>query len=264
MLIRAAELRDCAQPAPGDPAPASALYGSTLARLHHEHFGHVARAAATSLLAQLSAAGHDRGHVLDLAAGSGILSRALSDAGYEVSGVDLSESMLELARSHAPAARFERASLWSCPLPKCVAIAAVGEAFGYRSDDPHTWPALGTRLCELAAALQPGGVLLFDVAAPGRSGPTRSRRTFWSLSDAAIGLVESEDPGVLRRDISMFVAKGEQYQRQQEQHVLELYAPEAVEAALSQAGLTWQRLSGYVGFELPSGWLAYAATKPSR
>jgi hypothetical protein len=32
-------------------------------------------------------------------------------------------------------------------------------------------------------------------------------------------------------------------------------------AALTRAGLAWQRLSGYDGFDLPAGWLAYAGTK---
>lgn len=250
-------------PAPQSASAAGTLYGGALARLHHDHFGQVARAAASSLLMQLRAAGQDRGHVLDLAAGSGIVSRLLSDAGYDVSGVDISAPMLELARTHAPGAHFERASLWSCTLPRSVAIAAVGEAFSYRTGEPHTWPCLEARLRDFADALQPGGVLLFDVAAPGRSGPTRTRRLFWPLSDAALGMVESEDAGVLLRDISVFVAQGEHYRREQERHALQLYTPDAVEAALTQAQLSWRRLASYDGFELPAGWIAYVATKPS-
>jgi SAM-dependent methyltransferase len=102
----------------------------------------------------------NRGRVLDLAAGSGISSHALSEAGYDVTGVDLSEPMLELARVHAPRARFVRDSLWECALEPCIAVAAVGEAFNYRASPKLPMPSLPQRLSQLAAALLPGGVLL--------------------------------------------------------------------------------------------------------
>jgi aminoglycoside 6'-N-acetyltransferase I len=247
--------------AAAEPAP---LYRKALAELHHHHFGHVARAAARSLQALLREAGHSSGRVLDLAAGSGIVSRELSDAGYEVMGVDISEPMLALARVHAPRVTFRRGSLWECALPPCIAIAAIGEALNYRAAPELPSPSLAQRVSQLAAALQPGGVLLFDVAAPGRSGPSGTRRAFWSLTDAAIGMLEQETaaPARLQRDITMFIAQGEQYRREHERHVLEPYTEAEVAAALAQAGLSWTRLPSYEGFELPAGWAAFAARKP--
>lgn len=244
-------------------APGSAYYGPELARIHHEHFGMVARAAARELLDRLSRTGASSGTIVDLASGSGILSRAALDAGFDVWGVDISEDMVRLARSEASAARFEVGSLWSAELPACVAVAAVGEAFSYATDATASLSALEARLSAIHHALAPGGLLLFDVAGPGRSGPSASRRSFWSGSGAYIGLEEQEDPlgrCVLRR-ISVFVPEGELFRRVEEKHVLRTYAPDEIEALLARTGFTWQRLNRYADFELAPGWHAYAATK---
>jgi hypothetical protein len=42
-------------------------------------------------------------------------------------------------------------------------------------------------------------------------------------------MVEEEDERCLRRDIRVFIPQGECYRCEQEQHVLELYSPQAVE-----------------------------------
>src|SRR5919197_2484841 len=103
-------------------------YGADLARIHHHHFGMVARAAARELMARLSRSGISSGTVVDLAAGSGILSRALIEKGFALWGVDISEDMLRIARAEAPGATFVNGSLWSVDLPLGVAaVAAVGE-----------------------------------------------------------------------------------------------------------------------------------------
>ena len=47
------------------------------------------------------------GHVLDVGCGAGVpVARSLIDSGFDVTGVDVSSSMLDLARSHVPEARF--------------------------------------------------------------------------------------------------------------------------------------------------------------
>lgn len=240
-----------------------ANYGADLARIHHEHFGSVARAAARELLSRLSRAGLRSGTVLDLAAGSGILSRAAADAGFDALGVDVSEDMLSIARAECDKARFVRASLWSFPLEPCVAVAAIGEAMSYATDAEGGPQAFERLLGSIFRALAPGGLLLFDVAGPGRSGSTGCRRGFWTVGDASIGLVEREHERTLRRAIHLFVPEGDAHRCVREEHVLHLYAPELVESALRQVGFAWERLPGYDGVELAPGWNAFAAVKPS-
>jgi len=242
--------------------PPEPSYGPDLARIHHHHFGAVAEAAARELLARLARAGFTSGTVVDLAAGTGILSRRVIESGFEAFGVDLSEPMLEIARSEAREARFVRGSLWSADLPRCVGVAAVGEAFCYAEDPTAGLFALGSRLHAIHEALDRGGVLLFDVAGPGRSGPTGSRRMFWSYDDAALGFDEEEDSTFsLTRTVTLFVRRGDLYERSTEIHRLHLYGPDVVQGLLERAGFAAERLPGYEGLTVGPGWHVFAATK---
>ena len=83
-------------------------YGSDLASIHHQGFGWAANGAAKVLLRELRKRRLLEGLVVDLGSGSGILARNLTDAGHEVLGVELSSSMVKIARQEAPDARFIR------------------------------------------------------------------------------------------------------------------------------------------------------------
>jgi SAM-dependent methyltransferase len=78
-------------------------YAPDLAAIHDAGFGGFARDAAPGLLRRLRRAGIRDGLVVDIGCGSGIWARALTDAGYDVLGVDVSEAMLQIARRRAPA-----------------------------------------------------------------------------------------------------------------------------------------------------------------
>ena len=56
-------------------------------------------------------------YILDLCCGSGQMARALTARGFQVIGLDASESMLRLARQNAPLARFIRADMRFFRLP---------------------------------------------------------------------------------------------------------------------------------------------------
>src|SRR5207247_4330914 len=75
------------------------FYGAAQARIHHERFGNLARAASELVPDRLAAAGIGRGTVVDLGCGSGIYAAAMTAAGYDVVGCDLSPDMIELARA---------------------------------------------------------------------------------------------------------------------------------------------------------------------
>jgi SAM-dependent methyltransferase len=251
----------------GEAAPEDrGIYGAALAKLHHERFGALAAAATGELVARLARAGVAGGRVIDLGAGSGILAGGLIAAGYEAWGVDASSHMLDIARREAPRGAFVQASLWDVELPPCVAVAAVGEVFSYAADPRAGRAALATRLSEIERQLQPEGLLLFDVAGPGRSGPSGERRGFWSFGDAAIGLVEREDRTGSRlvRDVSVFMREGDLFRRSDETHALVLYDAATIESLLDEVGFSWDRLERYGAVPLAPGQLAYAATSCRR
>lgn len=226
----------------------------------------VARAAARELLARLSRAAISSGTIVDLAAGTGILSRCLLEKGFRVWGVDLSEDMLRVARAEARRAKLVTGSLWSAELPSCVAVAAVGEAFCYAADPVAGLPALEERLAAIHRALAPRGLLLFDVAGPGRSGAEGSRRSFWSFDGDYLGVEEQENRAdrVLSRTITLFLPEGDRFRRVRETHRLCLYAPEDVGGLLTKVGFDWDELQRYDDFELPPGWHAFAAQRSRR
>jgi SAM-dependent methyltransferase len=151
------------------PRAAASAYSADLAHIHDAGFGHVAVNASVELLNRLSKSkSPSRGLVVDIGCGSGILAEAVSAAGYDVLGFDYSESMLALARKRAPRAEFRRESFIAAKLPPCIAIAAIGEVFNYLFDRRNRASRLRQVLRRMYEALVPGGLLLFDVATPGR------------------------------------------------------------------------------------------------
>src|SRR5262249_53212466 len=102
-------------------------YREDLAYIHDAGFGGFARGAAALLLDDLRSRAVERGLVIDLGCGSGILAEQLSAGGFDVLGIDLSPALIALARKRVPGGRFRVESLLTAELPRCVAVAAVGE-----------------------------------------------------------------------------------------------------------------------------------------
>src|SRR5262249_57706897 len=100
-------------------------YREDLAYIHDAGFGGYARSAAAVLLRALRQAGAERGLVIDLGCGSGILAAEIAAAGYDVLGFDISSAMVALARRHVPQAHFPVQSLWAAYLPPSLAVPAA-------------------------------------------------------------------------------------------------------------------------------------------
>jgi SAM-dependent methyltransferase len=135
-------------------------YREDLAYIHDAGFGRFARGAAEVLSEQLASRGIDRGLVVDLGCGSGILAELLAARGFEILGVDLSAAAVALARQRVPRGQFRVESLLTTPLPRCVAVAAVGECVNYLFDAGHSWDGVRQMLARAFEALVPGGVLV--------------------------------------------------------------------------------------------------------
>jgi SAM-dependent methyltransferase len=220
------------------------FYARDLAAIHDAGFGAFARDAAPGLLRRLRRAGIDHGLVVDLGCGSGIWARTLTDAGYEVLGVDQSADMLRIARRQAPRARFEQASVVDYAPPPCAAITALGEVLCYAG----TLSVLGRADAQL---------VLFDVATPAR-GRLTAGRTFTEGDGWLLCNEVTADGGTLRRRITTFTRAGRGgWRREDEEHRLTLFDPAAVLAELGRAGYEGRRLRSY-GRELrPYPGLAY-------
>ena len=222
------------------------FYGADVAYIHDAEFGFLARGAADTLVRLLRRAGVRTGLVVDLACGSGITARRLTDAGYDVLGIDVSSDILALAQLNAPAARFERASLVDAELPACVAVCAIGEGLNYAADERAGREAAARVFGRAHEALDPGGLLLFDVAEPRREGGKR-RRDWHEGEDWVLCLEAWEEPAerLLYRRLEIFRDTPRGWRRTHELHTLRLYTREEVLADLAAAGFDARLLRGY-------------------
>ena len=187
--------------------------------------------------------------VLDLCCGTGRHAVPMAKAGLEVTGLDMSEEYLALARSAARQAgvevRFVRGDMREIPFRgEFDAVVNMFTAFGYFDDD-----ADDQRVIDGAAvALKPGGQLLLDllsrdwvvanyVRSESREGPDgtiyQERRDF--------------DPLAGRNHVEFTITSPNGAERRVGHHI-RLYVATEVSRMLDPAGLTLKRsYGGYDG-----------------
>jgi SAM-dependent methyltransferase len=236
---------------------AQTLYGLDLAHVHDVAFGGWARDAAPFVLARLREAGIVDGLVVDLGCGSGIWAAELLEAGYEVLGVDASPEMLALAGKRAPGAELVRGSLHESVLPPCVAVTALGECVNYGGP-----PSLEPLFRGVSRVLEPGGLLVFDAAAPGRE-PEGRRSASHAGEGWAMRVEFAEDPEA--RTLTRRIALVRDGRAGEEVHVLRLYERDEVVDWLESAGfdVVCHPSYGAAARGLPGVWV-YVATRTQR
>jgi SAM-dependent methyltransferase len=237
-------------------------YAEDLACVHGAGFGDFARDAAPGLLRMFHEHGIDGGRVVDLGCGSGIWAAELVNAGYEVVGVDLSAAMIDIACRRAPDAEFRLGSFLDHPLPKCRAVTALGEVLNYRFDRRNTRTALHRLFRHVYSALEPGGLLICDVAGPGRHRGT-SRRFFegrdWTT---LVEFHRDERRNRLTRRIVTFRRVGETWRRSEETHPLQLYPPSEIAGLLRSAGFRVRTTQRYGDMPLLPDLTGFIARRP--
>jgi ubiquinone/menaquinone biosynthesis C-methylase UbiE len=91
-------------------------------------------------------------HVLDVAAGTGLATRELVARGAHVTGIDISQPMLELARQHVANATFVLGRAEELPFADAAFDAAV-------SAQSFHWFDRSRALAELVRVVRPGGTI---------------------------------------------------------------------------------------------------------
>ncbi|HEX4948103.1 MAG TPA: class I SAM-dependent methyltransferase [Blastocatellia bacterium] len=237
-------------------------YQTDLAYIHDVGFGGFARDAAPGVLHILQQQGIKSGLVVDLGCGSGIWAQALTRAGYDVVGVDISSAMLALAKQKAPKAKFQKASLLRVKLPECDAVTALGECLNYQFDKASR-KALSSLFARVFAALRPGGAFIFDLLQPGVQRAANPQRICSEGKDWAI-LVEKEEDfakRTLTRRMTMFRKVGKLYRRSTETHVVQLCKALDIAHALRDEGFRVQLIYGYGEMKFRPAHVGFIATK---
>jgi hypothetical protein len=162
-----------------------------------------------------------------------------------------------------PGGQFRVASLLTAELPACVAVAAIGECFNYLFDERHSVAGIRQVLGRAFAALVPGGLLLFDVAEPGRV-PGGASRSYVEGDDWVVLVAAEEDQRqlLLTRHITSFRQVGELYRRGHEVHRLRLLPRAEVVSWLDDAGFQVQTVDAYGAVPFAPGHVGFLARKP--
>jgi len=238
-------------------------YGQDLAYVHHTGFTGFVTRAAPGLLRLLQQNGIRRGLVIDAGCGSGVWARELTSRGYDVLGIDISPSMIRLARRHAPRAKFRAGSLFSAKLPPCDAVTAIGECVNYAFDRRSGRRGLAQFFHCVHQALRPGGIFVFDIVEPGVVPNGAPQRKFVEGPDWAILLEAREDRkrSLLTRRIVTFRRVRNLYRRTEETHCLHLYGRSELLTELTRAGFQVQPLTGYGRLQFAPAHGAFLAQK---
>jgi SAM-dependent methyltransferase len=237
-------------------------YKTDLAYIHDSAFSGFVRDAAPWLLRTLRKNGIRKGRVVDLGCGSGRWAAELLRAGYEVEGIDLSRPMIALAKRHAPGAKFRVGSLLRAAIPKCAAVTALGECINYAFDTSNSDASLKKLFRRVHAALQPGGLFIFDAAEPGGAAAGPARRWMqdhdWAI---LLELTEDRRRRTALRQMTIFCRVNGCWRRSTEAHPLRLYSRDELYEWLEQAGFEVDVVSAYGKTRFRSGLAGYVCRK---
>ena len=95
--------------------------------------------------------------ILDLGCGTGELARALAGQGFQVTGIDISEASLAVAREQNPGVSFQNADMTALPFPNSHFDAVIAMTSLEFCRDKIT------ALREIKRVLKPGGYLYAEV-----------------------------------------------------------------------------------------------------
>ncbi len=240
-------------------------YREDLAYIHDVGFSDYALKSAPGILEILARNKIHGGLVVDLGCGGGRWAWELTEAGYRVLGIDISESMVEIARNRVPNAEFRVGSLFDTNIPSCDAVTSIGEVFSYLFDPENSSQNLDRLFLRIHDALTPGGVLIFDIAEPGQVRRSAPERSFSEGEDWMVMVEKQEDTqrSILTRRISSFRRVGEYYRRSDEVHRQRLYKSPEIADRLRLMGFRVRMMRGYGRYRLPRAHAAFVARKPA-
>ena len=137
------------------------MYGALFCRLYNEFgWNEYPRVFAEQLMQWLDAKDIAIDLALDLGCGTGVLCGMLYERGIEARGIDLSASMIAIARAQYPGPRFEVGDMTRFAADKPVdLVTCTGDALN------HLFDLTDVRRCfdSAFAALAPGGLFIFDL-----------------------------------------------------------------------------------------------------
>lgn len=238
------------------------FYAEDLAYCHHVGFANPQLPGA--VVAALQKKQVRDGCVVDLGCNGGHLLAALSQAGFDPVGVDLSAPALQLAAVTAPQALLVQGDIATYPLPNCSAVTAMGEVFCYTPTDGAdalSRPAFAPSIFD---ALRPGGVLIFDIVIRDDAHPFHYRRRHEG-HDWVIDHAVSEDLSShrLRRRIALDRCVDGIWRRSRETHFLHIHDRDDIARQLRGVGFDVEMSTRIGEVEMLPRRAAFICRKPT-
>lgn len=110
-------------------------------------------------LSQLLNCDKEKIRYLDVACGTGVLIQKLSKCGWEITGIDISPSMLRVATKNCPSANFVLADMRHLPfLTHFTLISSLFDSINFLLDEKDVFQSINS----MKSILTPGGILYFD------------------------------------------------------------------------------------------------------
>jgi 2-polyprenyl-3-methyl-5-hydroxy-6-metoxy-1,4-benzoquinol methylase len=161
--------------------------------------------------------------ILDLGCGTGTIAIELARKNYDVTGIDISEEMLTIAQLKAneerlPVQFFQQDMSQFSGFPAFDCIVVFCDSLNYL----QTEAAVSATFSSIYDALEPGGLLLFDVHSVYKLEEVFIGSTFTSNEEDVSFIwhcFEGEVPRSVEHDLSFFVKAGELYERFDEVHL---------------------------------------------
>lgn len=202
--------------------------------------------------------GIEDGLVLDLGCGTGSLTQALAEKGYDMIGVDCSEDMLEIAMEKKEAAGLDILYLLQdmreFELYGTVrAAVSICDSLNYILDEQELVQVF--RLVN--NYLDPGGIFIFDLNTPYKYRELLADNTFAENRPEGGFIWDNffdKETGINEYDLALFVrepGKEELFRRFEETHYQRSYSLETIKAALKEAGMEFLAVYGEGGREEP-------------
>lgn len=236
-------------------------YQPDLAWVHQAGYSQHVERVARGILRLLREAGLPAGgRVLDVGCGSGALARKLVDAGYTVHGIDASPAMIDLARTHAPAASFDVVALPTRrtpgtrgALPNADAVISTGHVLNYLDSRDD----IAQALTELAEAVndRAGAMLAIDLMTERFANRSDATRIHARVEDdwTIVTRFSRPEPYRFDRAITVFRRAGDLWRRSDEAHHNVTFETDAAARILRDRGLEPRVREAFGDESLPEG-----------
>ncbi|MGN0482296.1 MAG: class I SAM-dependent DNA methyltransferase [Lachnospiraceae bacterium] len=192
------------------------------------------------LIGLLQEYGIKEGKIAELGCGTGKMTRLLAAAGYQMTGIDLSQEMLEIACSQDNPNSILYLQQDMCELELCEemdACVSICDCLNYILDEQD----LVSVFSHVKETLRLGGVFIFDLNTIHKYRDLIGETTISEVRDTASFIWENyydEEEQINEYDLTFFMQEdGDLFRRFAEVHYQRGYELETVKACLKEGGL---------------------------